>query len=419
MIERLLLAALCCLLSLASADAQTRLGPLGPGLACNPTVYNPGTAPVIADCPLTSQVFYEAHTASCTINSTCGSTNDSGKLLTATAAAVTFTLAAPGAAGTAGYNFGYDGSHSYTLTSTANIYGCGATSTSVTLSYGASVTPDGTAWQCTPYGGTGGGASSFFPTAYLAGLIPSNDGTTPNTVIDISPGVAADDTNVLMMTLAAANFKKSIPGTVFAAGSGNSCQDVTGAMAALSWYYLYLISNASGSTVDILCSQAKPVLPWTGTFPSGYTLKRWIGEIATTAAPVIKSFQTLDGHLYTWTGAPGAAVYQTVTVGAARTLVTLDVPPGINVEPLCRVAMTGTPPASVMIYNPAVADGTPNTATPFNAAPGWDQAVSTLSGEVSNAVCPPGMLTNTAAQIAAYASAAGTTVNFISRGWRQ
>jgi hypothetical protein len=162
MIRRLLLAALCSLVLLGTAEAQTRLGPLGPGLACNPLVYNPGTAPVTADCTITPQLFYEGHATSCTINSTCGSVNDSGKLLTATTTGVTFTTPGPGAAGGAGYSFGIDATgDAYSIhTPSGTIYGCGPAGSTVSLSTQASITPDGTNWMCTPLGGTSGGGGA-------------------------------------------------------------------------------------------------------------------------------------------------------------------------------------------------------------------------------------------------------------------
>jgi hypothetical protein len=175
----LLLAALCCVFWAVTCYAQTRLGPLGPGLACNPTTYNPGTAPVTADCPLTPQLFEEDHSSSCVINSTCGSANDSGKLLTATAS-ITFTLPAPGAAGSAGYMFGYDGSHSYTLTTTGGtIYGgCGnGTATASALALQVMVVPSSSGnWQCVPYGG--GAAAAPVAIAFNAAADLANNGGT-------------------------------------------------------------------------------------------------------------------------------------------------------------------------------------------------------------------------------------------------
>jgi hypothetical protein len=177
MIKRLVFG-LCCVLWAVTCYAQTtgqRPSPLGPGLASTPNVYNPGTQLPLPDQPIYLQLFYEAHATSCTINSSCGSANDSGKLLTATAAGVTFTLPAPGAPGTTGYIFGYDGSHAYTLTTAGGtVYGCGAAGPSIVLSIPVSLSPDGTNWQCAPLGtqeaaaALGGGSCTGAITAALS-----------------------------------------------------------------------------------------------------------------------------------------------------------------------------------------------------------------------------------------------------------
>jgi hypothetical protein len=405
MIKRATLALLCCVLWAVTCYAQTtavRPSPLGPGLCASCSVYNPGTQYPIPDQPINLQSFYEAHGTSYTVLGP-----DAGKLLTASAAGVTFTVPAPGANGTSGYSFGYNG-NAYTLVSSATINGnCGPTGTSLSgLTFPVTLTSDGVNWQCT----ASGWGSAILLNNYLTGLVPSNDGTTPNTIIDIAKGQAADDTNVLLMSLATA-VTKTLSSTLFSAGTAGQCHDVAAAIVVSTWYYLWLIANASGTPVDILCS-ASITAP---TLPSGYTLKRWIGEVATDASGNIRKFRTTDGHLYEWQ----VGTYQTTTIGNAQTLVALDLPLGVNVEPVCRVSITGTTPVSVLITDPYVLDAAPPTTTPFGAAPGWDKAAATLAGEVSSANCPVGLLTNTAAQVAVHASAASTTVNWISRGWRQ
>ena len=124
---------------------------LAPGLAATPTSYNTGTQTVTNGSTVSPQLFYEGHATSYTVLST-----DGAKLLTATAASVTFTAPNPGSVGTTTYQFGYDASHSYTITTvggTASIYGCGTTGTSETLTYPAQIITDGTNYQCVPNGG--------------------------------------------------------------------------------------------------------------------------------------------------------------------------------------------------------------------------------------------------------------------------
>lgn len=129
---------------------------LSPGFASNTATYNSGSQTITNGSTLSAQVFYKAEAASCTLNSTCNSpsTNDSGLLPTPTAASVTITTPSPGAVGSASYQVGYDGTHSYTLaTPSGNIYGCGTTGATVSgIVYQTQLISDGTNWQCVPSG---------------------------------------------------------------------------------------------------------------------------------------------------------------------------------------------------------------------------------------------------------------------------
>ena len=155
---------------------------LGVGLGNSNSTYNPGTQTVTNGSNLYLQSFYKGEASSCTVNSTCSSgTNDAGYVLTATAASVTFTLPNPGAVGSAPFTFGYDGTHSYALTTsggTATFYGsCGGGATTYSsIANSVTVLSDGTNYQCFPNGGSGGGGSVSVTAA------------TPSVVITPSPG---------------------------------------------------------------------------------------------------------------------------------------------------------------------------------------------------------------------------------------
>jgi hypothetical protein len=139
-----------------------------PGIGNSSSTYNPGTQTVTNGSSIYLQnPFYHANTTSCTVNSGCvgGSTNDSNYLLTPTAASVVYTAPNPTTVGGAVYNFGYDGTHTYSLTTaggTATFYGaCGAGATTFSsIAVPVTIIPDGTNYQCFPSGGTGAGSGT-------------------------------------------------------------------------------------------------------------------------------------------------------------------------------------------------------------------------------------------------------------------
>lgn len=158
---------------------------LAPGLGNSASAANTSTQTVKNASTIYPQLFYLAVTSSCTINSTCASsaTSTAGYLLTATAGGVIFTMPNPGSVGQAPQSFGFDYSHTYTITTTggsASIYGCGASGTSVTLNYPATLVTDGTNYQCVPSAGS--------PLVSIANA--SSTGTTANTVTILTGGTA-------------------------------------------------------------------------------------------------------------------------------------------------------------------------------------------------------------------------------------
>jgi hypothetical protein len=139
-----------------------------PGIGNSSSTYNPGTQTVTNGSSIYLQnPFYHANTTSCTVNAGCvgGSTNDSNYLLTPTAASVVYTAPNPTTVGGAVYNFGYDGTHTYSLTTaggTATFYGaCGAGATTFSsIAVPVTIVPDGTNYQCFPSGGSGAGSGT-------------------------------------------------------------------------------------------------------------------------------------------------------------------------------------------------------------------------------------------------------------------
>lgn len=87
--------------------------------------------------------------------------------------------------------------------------------------------------------------------SYLAGLTLSTAGA--SATFGIAAGVAADSTNVSMMSLATAYTKTTSP---WAVGSGSGALDVGVSIINNRWYHTYLIQRPDTGVVDVLVSQA-------------------------------------------------------------------------------------------------------------------------------------------------------------------
>ena len=163
---------------------------LSPGLATTPGTYNAGAQTLTSGSTLSPQIFYKAETSSCTLNSTCNSpsTNDTALLPTFTNASLTGTLPNPSTVGSGSYQIGYDGTHSYSVTTvggTASIYGCGTPGTTVSgIAYQTQFVTDGTNYQCIPSGASSGsGVTSVgltVPAASIFGVTGSPVTTSGN-----------------------------------------------------------------------------------------------------------------------------------------------------------------------------------------------------------------------------------------------
>ena len=155
---------------------------------------------------------------------------------------------------------------------------------------------------------------------YLGGLTLSNDGPSPNSVIDVAAGSAASDDATTLMNLTS-GYTKSLSSWIV--GSGNGGLD-TGSAAANTWYHLFVIERPDTAVVDILISTSAT----SPTLPANYTKKRRIGSIKTDASSHILTFSQF-GDEFLW-----GAVVQDVnngSVGTTALMPTLTVPSGIKV----------------------------------------------------------------------------------------
>ena len=112
---------------------------------------------------------------------------------------------------------------------------------------------------------------------YIGGLTISKDSGSPNDTILIDPGAAYDSTKAIVLTLDVLTTKQ------------NTTQ------SANATYYVYIIGNATGSSIDILISTEASV----PTLPAGYTLYRKIGSYTTDSSGNIDIIKSGDGTVPT------------------------------------------------------------------------------------------------------------------------
>lgn len=113
-----------------------------------------------------------------------------------------------------------------------------------------------------------------YPIGYVSGLTSAY---TSDTTITLQPGSCRNSTNSSNIALAS-----SVVVNIALAGAVNRLD--AGVVAANTWYYLYVIANASGSLVGGLLS-ASSTSP---TLPPGYTRSRRVGAARYLAAKIAK-----------------------------------------------------------------------------------------------------------------------------------
>lgn len=116
------------------------------------------------------------------------------------------------------------------------------------------------------------------PSLYMNGLLISNDATTPNTKLDVAPGVCRDSNNMIDMNLGnylgITGYGPANAVTVinFAINGANGLDK--GAIAASTFYYVFVIGDSSGKQPYAAMASASATAP---VLPFGYDSLRMIG----------------------------------------------------------------------------------------------------------------------------------------------
>jgi hypothetical protein len=223
----------------------------------------------------------------------------------------------------------------------------------------------------------------------LAGLTLANDATTPNTVLDIDVGSACSDDNQLMMVLTTVFTKNCNAG--FVAGSGNGALDTGSALAASTWYHVFLIMRTDTGAVDVLISTSATA----PSMPGNYSKKRRVGSIKTNASSQIIGFSQV-GDQFLWNNTPAWDVTG-LAVSTTPTLATMNVPLGVKVIAQINAGL----PAGVVcnVFSPDTSAG---ISFMINAS---------QYGSVS------AVRSNTSSQVLIVGNASATGVSMVAIGW--
>lgn len=240
--------------------------------------------------------------------------------------------------------------------------------------------------------------------SYLSGLGMSTAGG--SATMSIAAGVAADSTNVSMLTLAAAISKTTAS---WAVGTGNGGID-TGAIANSTTYHFYLITRLDTSVVDVIFSLSASA----PTLPANYTLFRRIGSMRTTGAAQWTSF-IQDGDTFSLV-TQVADSFSTNPGIAAVTRTLTSIPTGARVEAILQISHTNSSNGGNVLTYTSDLSTTDSTPSAGNS----DTSTSELiAGGAVVAATIKRVFTNTSSQVRSRQSFsdASCTFQLMTLGW--
>lgn len=226
-------------------------------------------------------------------------------------------------------------------------------------------------------------------------------------VVSFAAGQCTDDTGTFALTLAA--FTKTLQSSgSWTAGTANNGLD-TGAIANSTWYHVFVIAKADGTSPDILFSTSAT----SPTMPSTYTLKRRIGAFKTGVSGIANNW-IQRGDVFLW-NSPQDDV-SALNPGTSAVSRTLSTPPGVRTRALLSVGFdasaTGDNPAAIYLSDLSQADDTPSVT--MNTYVNYS-----TSAHIANTLGRAEIWTNTSAQIRSriQVSAANTRLRIQTHGW--
>lgn len=226
---------------------------------------------------------------------------------------------------------------------------------------------------------------------YISGFTLSNDSGSPNTVIDVAIGVAADSTSAIVIDLTS-------PATVNFATTGAGGLD-TGSIASTSWYAIFVIYGTAGASV--IATKETAGTPPSPTLPTGYTYKRYIGSVPTDGSAHLLAF-TQRGQNFM----RKASVTDVSTSSPPNTdtLFTTSSPLGVITFPIERIVISSTTVQTVFLDS--VDQIGVQSIVAINQVNGASASTTSISCN-----------TNLSAQLYYGCSTTSATVNIINVGW--
>lgn len=161
---------------------------------------------------------------------------------------------------------------------------------------------------------------------YFSGCIISPNAVTPNTKLDIAPGVVNSQANTRLMSVSAGTIDLTIVGA-----NGRDA----GTLAANTWYHIFAIGRVDGATAFLASTSV--IAP---TLPSEYTWFRRLGARKTNASSqLVPVFQIGNRNIL---GTPTNAYPVTTNPGTSAILVATDTPDGAVTEAIVSVWLEAT-----------------------------------------------------------------------------
>jgi hypothetical protein len=174
---------------------------------------------------------------------------------------------------------------------------------------------------------------------YLGGMILSNDGTSPLTVLDVSAGTCSDSASAVLINIGA--FTKSTGGS-WTAGTGSNGMGTGLTITTSTWYHVFAIMNAGAA--DIYFDTSVTAV----NAPAGTTAHRRIGSFLTDGSSHIVAFSQ-NGDEFLWLAS--SLDVNGTALGTTATLFALTVPLGVKVNALFNAGIGGVATIRSVLFN--------------------------------------------------------------------